>query len=193
MRLTWQLSTCTAQLQDFKLHATSFQLETSLWAWAGNKSSSLHANEMSKSWWISSFHIRLYMHFLLIKTEKSLLLGFQTLLVKIRLNSAQCLWDANRTEKAATCDGGLLKNSAFLQLARTQSGNVHKAIADVEEPCGHFPRGPCTAQFPGAVLQPWLDMQPLEPWKILPLPLNSPGPIDSRIYSTCLLVKPLNE
>lgn len=132
MRLTWQLSTCTAQLQDFKLHATSFQLETSLWAWAGNKSSSLHANEMSKSWWISSFHIRLYMRFLLIKTEKSLLLGFQILLVKIHLNRAQCLWDANSTEKAVTHDGGMLKNSAFLQLARTQSGNVQKAIADGE-------------------------------------------------------------
>lgn len=95
------------------------------------------------------------MRFLLIKTEKSLLLGFQILLVKIHLNRAQCLWGANRTRKAVTRDGGLLKNSAFLQLARTQSGNVQKAIADVEKLCGHFPRGPRTAQVPGAVLQPW--------------------------------------
>lgn len=52
--------------------------------------------------------------FLLIKTEKSLLLGFQILLVKIHLNGAQCLWGAHRTEKAVTHGGGLLKNSAFL-------------------------------------------------------------------------------
>lgn len=74
------------------------------------------------------------MHFLLIKTEKSLLLGFQILLVKIHLNRAQCLWDADRTEKAVTRDGGLLKNSALLQLATTQSGNVQKDIAGGEKP-----------------------------------------------------------
>lgn len=131
------------------------------------------------------------MHFLLIKTEKSLLLSFQFLLVKVHLNRAQCLWDANRTEKAVTRDGGLLKNSAFLHLARTQPGNVQKNPADVEKPCGHFPRRPRTA--PGAVLQPWSDMGPLEPWKILPLPSKSPGPTNSRSYSTYLSVKPLND
>lgn len=85
---------------------------------------------------------------------------------------------------AVTGDGGMLKNSAFLQLARTQSGNVQKTIADVEKPCGHFPGEPLTAPVPGAVLQPWSDMRPLEPWKILPVPSKSPGPVDSRIYST---------
>lgn len=135
------------------------------------------------------------MHFLLIKTEKSLLLGFQILLVKIHLNRAQCLWDANRTEKAVTCDAELLKNSAFLQLARTQSCNVQKDCADGEKPCGHFPRRPCTTPVPGALLQPWLVMGPLEPWKILSLPSKSPGDsgICSRICSMCLFVKPLNE
>lgn len=130
------------------------------------------------------------MHFLLIKTEKSLLSGFHILLVKIHLNRAQCLWDAKRTEKAVTRDSGLLRNSAFLQLARTHSGNVQKAVADVEKPCGHFPRRPCTAPVPGAVLQPWSDVGPLEPWKIIPLPSKSLT--GSRSHSTRLFVEPLN-
>lgn len=54
----------------------------------------------------------------------------------------------------------------------------------MEKPCGHFPGESLTAPVPGAVLQPWSDMGPLEPWKILPVPSKSPGPVDSRIYST---------
>lgn len=137
---------------------------------------------------------------MLIKTQKSLLIGFQILLAKIHLNRAQCLWDTNRTEKAPTHYDGLLKTSAFLQLARTQAGNVQKAIADVEKPCGHFPRSPCTASpplvsaaVPRAVLQPWSDTGPLEPGEILTLTSKNSGPFDTRSYSTCLFVKPLNE
>lgn len=137
---------------------------------------------------------------MLIKTQKSLLIGFQILLAKIHLYRAQRLWDTNGTEKALTHYDGLLKNAAFLQLARTQPGNVQKAIADIEEPCGHFSRSPCTASpplvsaaVPRAVLQPWSDTGPLEPGDILLLTSKSSGPFDSRSYSTRLFVKSLNE
>lgn len=50
----------------------------------------------------------------MIKTQKSLLIGFQILLAKVHLSTAQCLWDMNRREKALTHYDGLLKNSAFL-------------------------------------------------------------------------------
>lgn len=52
----------------------------------------------------------------------------------------------NRTEKALTHYDTLLKIPAFLQPARTQPGNVQKAIA--VETCGHFLRNSCTASPP---------------------------------------------
>lgn len=102
---------------------------------------------------------------MLIKTRKSLLIGFQVLLAQIHLHRAQSLWDMNRTEKALTHYDRLLKIPAFLQLARTQPSNVQKAIA--VETCGHFLRNSCianpplvSAALPRAVLQPWSDMRP---------------------------------
>lgn len=103
----------------------------------------------------------------------------------------------NRIEKALTHYDGLLKIPAFLQLARTQPGNVQKVIAVVEKPCGPFLTNPCTASpslvsaaRPRAVLQPWSDMRPLEIGETFPLTPKSSGPFDIRSYSICLLVKP---